>query len=367
ITVSPSPAYRRRVPPSTRMTSARLAPELSATRTMVSDWIMAQLLTSAVDDLDHAPPLVLRQRARLHDAHRVAGLRVVLLVVRFHLRGARDHLAVARMREASLQPHHHGLLHLVAYHDPQPHLARAARWCGGLVGRHAFSHSDSILAYLPDDVRARPGLVRSRSTVLRRAISLRTARSRNGSSSGFVAPLKRRLNRSSSRSPIRVRMSASVISLMSVSNSPLAIGRRLLAGYELRAHGDLGRRQRHRLLGDLARDAFELEQHPTRLHHGHPSFRRPLALPHARLGRLLRDRFVREDADPDLAAALDVTGERHARSLDLPVGDPAGLHGLESVGAERNLGPTGRQTLGASLEHLPEFYSLRTEHCSITR
>src|SRR5688572_33319283 len=141
ITVSPSPAYRRRVPPSTRMTSARLAPELSATRTMVSDWIMAQLLTSAVDDLDHAPPLVLRQRARLHDAHRVAGLRVVLLVVRFHLRGARYHLAVAGVREAPLEANHDGLLHLVANYDTQAHLARTAR--GRRVGRHALGHSVS--------------------------------------------------------------------------------------------------------------------------------------------------------------------------------------------------------------------------------
>src|SRR6185503_2197544 len=61
-------------------------------------------------------------------------------------------------------------------------------------------------------------------------------------------------------------------------------------------------------------------------------------------------------------AAFDVARQRHARGLDLPVGDPAGLRGLQSVMAERNLGPTGRQTLGASLEHLPELYSLRTEH-----
>src|SRR6185503_20346704 len=61
-------------------------------------------------------------------------------------------------------------------------------------------------------------------------------------------------------------------------------------------------------------------------------------------------------------AAFDVARQRHARGLDLPVGDPTRFRRLQSVGAERNLGPTGRQTLGASLEHLPEFYSLRTQH-----
>src|SRR6185503_2215040 len=90
--------------------------------------------------------------------------------------------------------------------------------------------------------------------------------------------------------------------------------------------------------------------------------RRAFSLSHARLGRLLRNRFVREDADPDLAATLDVARERHARGLDLPVGNPTRLGGLQSVSAERNLGPTSRQTLGASLEHLPELYSLRTQH-----
>src|SRR5688572_638305 len=98
-------------------------------------------LPCAVDDLDHAPPLVLRQRARLHDAHRIAGLRVVLLVMRFHLRGARYHLAVAGVREAPLEANHDGLLHLVANYDTQAHLARTAR--GRRVGRHALGHSVS--------------------------------------------------------------------------------------------------------------------------------------------------------------------------------------------------------------------------------
>src|SRR3712207_8077508 len=53
-----------------------------------------------------------------------------------------------------------------------------------------------------------------------------------------------------------------------------------------------------------------------------PPLRRPLPLPHPRLRRLLRDRLVREDPDPDLAAALDVPRQRHARRLDLPVAHP---------------------------------------------
>src|SRR5215213_2247329 len=87
----------------------------------------SSLLACALDDLDHAPPLVLRQRAGLHDAHSVPGLGRVLLVVRFHPLRAGDHLPVDRMRHAAFDRHDHGLLHLVAHHDPRARLARVPR------------------------------------------------------------------------------------------------------------------------------------------------------------------------------------------------------------------------------------------------
>src|SRR5262245_13698347 len=65
----------------------------------------------------------------------------------------------------------------------------------------------------------------------------------------------------------------------------------------------------HRFLRDLLRNAFHLVDDLARSHYGDPTLGRPLALAHARLGRLLRDRLVREHADPDLAAALDEPGD----------------------------------------------------------
>src|SRR5687768_18557312 len=113
------------------MTSARLAPELSATLTIDSCWIMGSpsslSLACALDNLDHAPPLVLRQRAGLHNAHGVPGLRRVLLVVRFHPLRAGDHLPVDRVRHAAVDRHDHGLLHLVAHDRARSHLARTTR------------------------------------------------------------------------------------------------------------------------------------------------------------------------------------------------------------------------------------------------
>src|SRR5262249_34470425 len=91
---SPIEAYFRRVPPSTLMQRTLRAPLLSATSRTVSAWIIARshvhsgldeglvgALLAAEDDL-HRPALVVRQGARLDDAHAVADLALVLLVVR---------------------------------------------------------------------------------------------------------------------------------------------------------------------------------------------------------------------------------------------------------------------------------------------
>src|SRR6185437_9556627 len=110
---------------------------------------------------------------------------------------------------------------------------------------------------------------------------------------------------SSSISATRLRISSSASSRISSAR----IGMRLLTNHELRFHTELGRRERHCLLARFAVDAFELEHHPARLDHGHPSFGRTLAFAHAGFGRLLRDRLVGENTDPDFAAALDVPRE----------------------------------------------------------
>src|SRR5262245_13043082 len=59
-----------------------LAPLLSATSRMDRIWIMGLLLDRSRDELDDLPPLVLRDRAVLHDLDAVADLELVLLVVR---------------------------------------------------------------------------------------------------------------------------------------------------------------------------------------------------------------------------------------------------------------------------------------------
>src|SRR6266436_2166922 len=80
----------------------------------------------------------------------------------------------------------------------------------------------------------------------------------------------------------------------------------LLFDEELGRNRQLVGRQPHRLFGDFLANAAQLEDNAPRLDDSDPVIRRALARAHARLGRLGRHRLVWEDANPDLAATLDV-------------------------------------------------------------
>src|SRR5215216_3360936 len=108
----------------------------------------------------------------------------------------------------------------------------------------------------------------------------------------------------------------------------------VLPRHDPRPHRELVARQAQRLPGDVLAHARHLEEHAPRLDHCHPVVRRTLALAHARLRRLRGHRLVREDADPDLAAALDVVRDRAPRRLDLARVDPRRLERLQAELAE---------------------------------
>src|SRR5678816_4792029 len=78
-----------------------------------------------------------------------------------------------------------------------------------------------------------------------------------------------------------------------------------------------------RLVGDLLRATFDLEDHAARLHDRDPALDAALAGTHAGLGRLLRERVVGEDADVDLSELLHRARDRDASGLDLASGEPA--------------------------------------------
>src|SRR6185437_3918300 len=161
----------------------------------------------------------------------------------------------------------------------------------------------------------------SRLASLRRAVFSRAP----------VAAWKRRLNSSFRVSASRISSSSSLRPRRSLALKEITA---LVALHELRLHRQLLSGQAQRLLGERLRHTGELEHDAARLDDGHPALRRALALAHAGLGRLLGEGLVREDVDPDLAAALDLARHRDPGSLDLPVGDPTVLERLDPELAE---------------------------------
>src|SRR5437764_877045 len=107
------------------------------------------------------------------------------------------------------------------------------------------------------------------------------------------------------------------------------------AGDESRRDGQLVRRQSERFPRRRLVDSRHFEQDASRLHHRHPALRGAFALAHARFRRLLGERLVRENANPQFAAALDEAHDGHARGFDLAVGDPSVFQGLQAVFAKR--------------------------------
>src|SRR5438093_889386 len=129
----------------------------------------------------------------------------------------------------------------------------------------------------------------------------------------------------------------------------------------------LVRGERHRFLRDLGRHAFHLVEHAAHLHHGDPLLDIPLAVAHARLGRLLGDRLVGEHPDPDLAAALDEAGHGDAARLDLARGEAARLEHLEAVVSEGELTPAVGLALVAALLLLAELRACWLHHGGVSR
>src|SRR5437868_9167169 len=135
-----------------------------------------------------------------------------------------------------------------------------------------------------------------------------------------------------------------------------------LARHESRLQRQLGRSQQERLASELFRNAIDFVQHLARLDLGHVVLGVALAVAHADFGRLLRDRLVGEDADPDAATALHVARDRATCGFDLARGQAATLGGLEAEVAERHVG-TARGDAGvAALLLLAIFSACRLQH-----
>src|ERR1700688_4272104 len=134
------------------------------------------------------------------------------------------------------------------------------------------------------------------------------------------------------------------------------------ARYEARLDRQFGGSERQRFFRGLHGDAVDFEKHPARLDPRHPQFRRTLARSHAHFGGLLRHRNIREDADPDAAGALHVTGQRAAGGFDLTRGDALGRHRLQAELTERQRCARSRGAVDPALMRLPELRFLWLHH-----
>src|SRR2546423_5181492 len=129
-----------------------------------------------------------------------------------------------------------------------------------------------------------------------------------------------------------------VVSLHKLNRAPFLLGPR----DELALDRKLLRRKRHGLARHRFGDALDLVEHASGLDDGDPVVGRALALAHARLGGLLRNGLIGEHANPDFAAALDVSRHGDTRGLYLPGGFPPRLQGLPTVLTEADLAPPRR-------------------------
>src|SRR6202043_2341413 len=164
---SPMPAYRRPLPPSTRMQRISFAPVLSATLSRDSCWItstpaisrrhrsQADLLLGLLENLGYPPALGRGQRPDLHQQHAVTDATGVGGVVRLVLLGTAQNLAVLGVRDMVLDLDDDGLVHLVADHVAFSALAvtpgrrgvvRRGTTCGVLAHLPASSATSSVAA-----------------------------------------------------------------------------------------------------------------------------------------------------------------------------------------------------------------------------
>src|SRR5690606_12262513 len=152
----------------------------------------------------------------------------------------------------------------------------------------------------------------------------------------WVARCMRRLNCAFSRLSSSACSSAASLVRSSLAFMVVSLGADATR-HEGRGDRQLGGGQAEGLAREFLADALHLVEHLAGLDLGDPVLRIALALAHTDFGRFLRNGLVREDADPDTAAALDVAVDGTTRGLDLAGGQTATTGGLQTELAEGDL------------------------------
>ena len=300
----------------------------------------------AAEDREHRPALVARQRARLDDAHAVADVALVRLVVRLVARAPAQVLVVPPWRTRRST----GTTTVLSILSDTTTPSRSLRLPSpGVACSSAPPRAAPVAG------------VRSRSSVFTRASVAPASRA---SSSGFgscaVAPLQPEVEHlvgqlALARRAARPRSGrCSSRSFMPPPPRAPTCRSRIWVGSDSFAAASCSAPR-----AAVALDAFHLEEHAAGLDDRDPHLGRALALAHARLGRLLGERLVGEHAHPHAPAALDGARERDAGGLDLARREPAAVERLQAVVAERERRAAPGRALAAALLHLAPLDLLR--------
>ena len=87
---------------------------------------------------------------------------------------------------------------------------------------------------------------------------------------------------------------------------------------------------------DSFRQTTDFEHHTARFHNCDPIFYITFTFTHTGFRSAVSIRFIREDSNPYLPAALHFTRQCTAGSFDLASGNPAGFHSHQAIIAEGN-------------------------------
>ena len=106
-------------------------------------------------------------------------------------------------------------------------------------------------------------------------------------------------------------------------------------------------------------NALYFKQDTTRRYGKHKTYRVTLTFTHTYIRRLLGDRFVREDSDPNLSLTLHIASHCYTGSLNLTTIDPFGLKALDAETAKSQLVAPLGITLATTLLRSSVFSSFR--------
>jgi len=119
------------------------------------------------------------------------------------------------------------------------------------------------------------------------------------------------------------------------------------------------RRQAKGLSGDLVRNPLHFIKDSAGLDNCNPLLRGSFTLSHPGFGRLVCERLVRENSNPDFSTSFHMSGEGNPGGLDLTISKPATISCQKPVISMIELIPAVCFSLSASFLDFAVFYFFR--------